>query len=328
MLDTTTQRLFSPFPREVGNPARSLVRSPEAFENFIRINNGKKDCYVAVYAPSANEGEYIIDKIFYEFDGSKSNWQEAVKDAKHFYSYMVEIGEKTIPVISGKKGFHFHQILRPKLYKNAKELLAQVTLSIITRAFNKNPNICFDTHPVGDVRRICRIPNTLRPPENLNYCTYLPFEEFLDMNEEELALHMKKPQTINLYLSTSRLSTLDDFEIEKEPIRLNGNGKEIEERSNGFKPSGSEFLKRILRPCLYNRLIQANPSHAVRVASTVDLLRLGMGEDLILRTYQKLNWLDWNEETTSYQISSCKKVIPYGCKKLRGLGIPKNCCVG
>jgi len=201
-LDGTTIRLFSPFKREVANPKRKPIWSLRQFVKFIEENNGRNDCYTSVYPL-----DETIDKIFLDLDGPK-----ALEDAKAIYEYVyLEQDIPVIPVASGKKGIHLYILLKPKTYENPSNLLSMVTYRILEDTFGeKVKETSVDPHVIGDVRRICRIPNTLRPPENLNWCTYLPPHKFVEMTETELVKHIKSPH-IYEYDLNGRYLTLHDL---------------------------------------------------------------------------------------------------------------------
>jgi hypothetical protein len=180
VIDITTRLLFGEFPREVGTPVRQTIYSEKQFEDFIARHNGKSDCFVSVYPNNLK-----ITEIFFDFDGAG-----ALGDAKQLYTFLTERGYPVIPVASGKKGYHLHVLVKGN--GGDKEQLRLVAWSIIYTAFGeKRPTV--DEKVVGDLRRLCRIPNTLRPPENLNYCTYLPPNVFVKMTERDVAEHIKSP---------------------------------------------------------------------------------------------------------------------------------------
>ncbi len=317
ILDKTTVRLFGKFPREVGNPVRRVVRGMKELENFVIENNGQHECFVGVYPQFGK----VIDKIILDADGKGS-----LNEAKQLYKDLRSKNIFVIPVVSGKKGFHLHMLMKPGIYKNSKELLLNATLKLLEDTFGTNDKgelNCknFDSTTFGDVRQLIRIPNTLRPPENRNLCTYLPPDEFLDMIEEDIAIHMK---TIHSYkYSGDLLPSVDSFS--KTSVR----SKSIEQINiNDEIPVTKEnhILKNVLRPCLYRHMLRSEPPHQVRVAVTVDLLKF-FTESEILKMYSSLGWIDWDPKTTAYQIKSCKNLQSYSCKTLRKKGIPRECCV-
>ncbi len=179
MVDRTTQLLFGEFPRDVGNPRRRVIYSLRQMENFIARNNGVNDCYTGVYPNSLR-----IAEIFHDHDG-----KGALEESKRLYIFLRNRSYPVVPVASGKKGIHLHQLVKGD--GGTKEQLIDVTHSVLNATFGTKPP-SVDPHPIGDVRRLCRIPNTLRPPENLNFCTYLP-PDFTKMDERELAEHIKSP---------------------------------------------------------------------------------------------------------------------------------------
>jgi len=319
MLDRTTLKLFGKFPREVGIPSRSVVRSRKDLENFVINNNGINDCYIGLYPLS---GE--IDKISFDSDG-----KGALSETKQLYKNLISEDYPVIPVISGKKGFHIHIRLTPKQYEQPKEVLLNAQLKILEDTFGVNEKgelkcESFDSHVFGDVRRIFRIPNTLRPPENRNYCTYLPPEEFLDMTEEDIAEHTKSTHSYS-FSNGDVLLTLHNFP--KTNVKAK-NFVPVESMSEGSgRTINNDVLKNLLRPCLYRHIITNNPRHDVRVASTIDLLRFGISQGEILRMYSQLDWSDFNGDITKYQINNVRSLRPYSCKTLIKRGIPKECCV-
>jgi hypothetical protein len=315
-LELTTLQLFSSFPRYVGNPHQKIVYDLYEFSNFIVENDGVHDCFTCVYDIQRN-----IDKIFYDLDGS-----ESLKDAKVMYKYLTEKGYNVIPIASGSKGIHLYPLLKPKIYGDqAKDLLYKASISIVKNAFKGDCGKSVDAHVLGDVKRLCRIPNTMRPPKNRNWCTYLP-EWFIDMNDEEFAKWIKEPHNIN-YEIKGKLPTLFDLIDEKlDDLTL----RNLSDDSLSIKiGNGSNYLKNILRPCLYKHIVSVHPHHEIRVACTIDLLEIGLGEEGILSAYGTLGWEDWNEDYTKYQIKQINSMgyKKYSCKKLRMLGVPEICCV-
>jgi len=318
-LDATTQMLFSPFEdREVANPSRRHVRNIDDFIRFIEQNNGVADCFSSVYPADGT-----IDKIFFDIDSK--GVAGSVEDARKLYSHLLMKDLNVIPIISGKKGFHFYVLLKPKRYKEAKTLLTKAAYSILYEVFgsdNGKINVgTVDPHIIGDIRRISRVPNTLRPPENLTWCTYLP-EDWVKMSTAELVEQMKSPHTYD-YILDGETPTLHDFP--EPPIEIT-EWNPVESTTAIHPMKGNIFLKNLLRPCLYRHMMMNEPRHDVRVASTIDLLGFFTPQE-IFEIYEVLGWKDWDPKLTWSQIESCKGFKPYGCKRLRNLGIPEVCCI-
>ncbi|MBU2613808.1 hypothetical protein KJ925_05150 [Patescibacteria group bacterium] len=311
-LDYTTRLLFSPFlDREVANPKRAVINTEKEFVDFIEMNNGRKDCYASLYTLGGT-----INKIFWDLDG-----KNALKDAKELYSFFISKNYKAIPIASGKKGFNIHLILRPiEYYDLPKKLLTNAYLSIISDVFGERENTV-DPHVIGDLRRVCRIPNTLRPPNNSCWCTYLPPDKFLNMSDENVAEHIKSPKTYS-YDNGKYLPVLTDFKYEGREVNISYSAIPA---GTGEIGDGNQYLKNILRPCLYRYIRYQNPYHFIRVATTIDLLDVGCTEHEILKIYSMLHWKDFDANITKYQIDTCKYLRKYSCKRLRAKGI-KGCC--
>ncbi|MBU1037411.1 hypothetical protein KKF32_05340 [Patescibacteria group bacterium] len=320
-LDPTTEMLFSPFDREVGNPRRWRIHTENDFIKFIEQNNGASDCYSSIYPADGT-----VDKIFFDID-SQNGVTGALDESRRLYTFLLSRGFNVIPILSGKKGFHFYLLLQPKQYDNAKSRLTRATLSVLSECFGYSDDgviktATVDPHIIGDIRRISRIPNTLRPPLNLTWCTYLP-PDWVKMTTAELIGQMKSPIKYDYDLDGS-FPTLDDF---PDPPAEIMKWKEIEVIEPARPINDNTFLKKLLRPCLYRHMMSDHPGHAVRVASTVDLLQF-FEPAKIVEMYRALGWTDWDPDETMKQIESCRRLKPYGCKKLRQLGIPEACCIG
>lgn len=320
-LDNTTQILFSPYDREVANPKRWNIHSKDEFIKFIERNNGASDCYTSVYPLDGT-----IDKITFDLDDEKRGVVGVAPEARRLYGWLLMKGYNVIPVLSGKKGIHLHLLLRPKKYDDAKGLLTKATYSILCDVFGydegkKIKSVFIDSSLIGDIGQLIRIPNTLRPPENLAWCTYLP-ADWVKMTTPELVSHMKSPMTYDYDLDGT-FPTLDTF---PEPPAEIIKWKIVEDTEPAHPIKDNKFLKGLLRPCLYRHMMSYHPGHAVRVASTVDLLQF-FEPAKVLEMYRVLEWDEWDPDETMRQIYSCRHLKPYSCKRLRQLGIPRLCCV-
>jgi hypothetical protein len=303
IFDQLTRQLFGKFPREVG--IRSNIYSMDAMQRYLVENDGVTDCYTSIYTL-----DYEIDKIFFDFDGYAS----ALEDAKKVCKWLVAEGHPVAVVASGKKGVHIYCLLKP--IPTTKEILSQATWGILKAVFgDRYTKTTADPHCIGDIRRISRIPNTRRPPDNRSWCTPLP-PEFLNFRWMDVVLWAKMPhefseaprptQTIN-DLPHVKLSDIANItpSLIAQPV-VSG-------------PS-NDLLKAYLRPCLFNAISVPNPMHVARVATATDLLQVFNPED-VRSLLEPLNWLDWNNTISLSQIKSCKHLKPYTCSKLRSIGM-------
>jgi len=298
----------------------------------------------------------MIDKIYFDFDGIEGGMKDALPYAQTFYRFLVGMKKfSVIPVASGKKGFNLYVILKEQMYPNAKQLLRDVAYSLIVECFGKvtqlnyvdknereHPTLAkvdeegkvgeiiyLDPKPLGDVRRFSRIPNTLRPPGNCAYCTYLDPYKFPKMTINQVYKAIKRENSYAYNLKT--YVTLKDIEIHPHLEEFlmhvnnnqngNGNGNKNLTSSHNLD---TKHLELALRPCLFKNMLSPEPRHDVRVASSADLIDMGFSTDEITDMYRKLEWIDWDENITRYQIEHCKP-IHYSKKKLKEIGVCYNC---
>lgn len=314
ILDPVTSQLFEDsFPREITSK-RKLITTPRHFEQEIDILNGAiEDLYTNV---NPINGE--INKISIDFDGA-----ESLKESQKLCTYLLGLGIPCIPVASGRRGVHLHVLFKTRKGEDNKEILYKTTKSLLLKSLPKNKAV--DPHLIGNTRAMIRIPNTLRPPENMSFCTYLPpGKAFLEMTETDLATHIRGT---HYYLAedygiNKHPPTFEEFilpEVDKEQVQF----AEFD-NSKSVHYSDNEQLKHLLRPCLYRLMTVEEPRHKVRVAATADLLRSEISPNQILDMYRSLNWRDWDEKWTAYQIGKVKTIY-WHKKKLKQLGICYDC---
>ena len=311
--------LFSPFFREVGKKRKVVHNLSEWIAEIDKLN-GYDDVFTSVYPLDGT-----IDKIFFDID-DKYDIEKAFVVAADLYKYLMSNKFTAIPIATGKKGFQIHVLLEPRSYSNLdirkkKLLLANAAYYILEEAgIIENGAIPpqIDTHVIGDIRRLCRVPNTLRPPENKSYCVFLPPDFYLYNVDEVVELTKQTSSEYNYKIQN--LPTLYDFphvlseERKREFIK-------IDEARSRAPENIKEYLKRLLRPCLFEEIIKPEPLHHARVATTIDLLYLGYSPSEIADIYSKLGWVDFDYDKTFYQIYQIQKggYKPYSCKKLRAL---------
>ena len=338
MFPSITETLFCPFPREVmAKPAeqgydddiigRWKVNNLKQAERFVNSNNGRYDCCFAIYSYP----HFILDRISLDLDGSY-----AISEGQQIYKWCIEHKLSTIPVISGKKGIWLHILLKEEFYDKPKQILTRATLGLVREALGEDSK-SLDRSKVGDVRGMSRVPNTLRPPDNINWCSYLP-QDFHKMTESEVAYYSKSPYVPNgEYFPIKREKTL--FDLPQAEITVsNGNGSMFFLSSRGEFASNIDvtnphkFLQRLLRPCLYRSITSKKPPNVVRVAVVADLLRLSFSEQEIYSALSRLEWDNFSSNITRYHIHRLSEMgndLPsYSCSRLSAEGIEhKERCI-
>ena len=328
-INSTTLQLFSPFARTVGNPVQYPINNQNEFEYFLDKNNGIKDCSSSVYA-----NDEKIDKVWFDFDGKNS-----FEEAKKVYKYLKAKNAKCIPVISGKKGIHLHLLVKSNVYiesANAKAILMDVETTIVHEALgikDWSQETALDWTKAGVIHATCRIPNTLRPPQNKTWCSYLP-EDWDDMSTYDLWTYAKQP---NEFSYTGKILPIETFISETPVFQAIKTQSQINETYSQNKiaipDNMSEFLKKVMRPCLYRHILSKNPNHNVRVAATIDFLHAGFSPEEIIQIYSKCGWSNFNEGITKEKINYLAQRVynddmsAYSCQKLRIMKVPRVCCV-
>ena len=328
-------------PREFGIPQRFYLDSLDSLQHYETLYNGDSDCFVSVYQTPVNN-HVTLDKIFFDFDQRTGlcSPEQALTDAKRVYKHLIDQGHTVAVIASGRKGIHIHVLLKPTTLtsENAKTTLYSASMQILTSTFgniaqgmeydsnNKQSSVYYaldegsrvigaDPQITGDIRRICRLPNTRRPPENLSWCVWVPNRKFLKMSWIDIINQTKHPEQASPLPSPTK--TILDIPKFNTPLTIIPS----QYHESDTNPSGeSILLSGLLRPCIYNAIREINPTHKARVAATIDLLPIWSPNE-IADMYSQLNWFDWDREATLLQINYCKKYYPYSCNTLRSQGI-------
>ena len=340
--------LFSTFPREVlaltrtmdngiKIPTRSVVLSQKELNLFVKKYAGVQDLYVGSFIYEGNTGNTTVDKLPFDFDDEHSKY------APKFAKWLKE--NKIGYVVVGTYFDRYH-IYVPVYPQKATPLeLQEAQLSLLEQAeiYEKidNGNGSYyqpmtDTHIIGDIRRVMRMPNTPRLPKKEGgsitcYSTYLP-QNFYELEKSEVYSMLKQPND----METPDFYPRPLFEIVKpltrdfrSMLRIYVNTEDVELQYIPKDPL-LKFVQSILRPCVWKSLVSANPPHFIRVAATIDLRDLGFSQMQIFDVFSKLDWVDWNADVCSYQVSdilSKTNYKRYSCRKIISSGFPcdPNC---
>ena len=346
-MDSLTLQLFGRFPREI-SLFRKTIYNIKDFKNYIQFKSGIEDIYTSVY-PS----NFIIDKIFFDFDWGP----DVLGDTKKVFKYCQDQGWQPVPIISGKKGYHLYIPVAPEIHSTkAKIRLLRAHYSIIENTFgefrqetiklkgskeiqvfkNKDGLIGPDPTICGDVRQICRVPNTLRPPDNINYCTYIDPDKFLEMTELDIIDYMKSPHQLDIQIDFRHAPKLQDFNYDfKDPPEFDDTTWTPLNKDNDVEVNiQNKYLKTIMRPCVYRHIAAIHPGNYIRFCAALDLLFIGLSPEKITSIFSSLGWEDFDANTTlsriewikSKMISNPELYHPPSCGSLRHKGIPLFCC--
>lgn len=309
--------LFSIFPREIGIPnplqkssfyRREINSSRELHRYLVLMTGSNKGVYVSLYDTNV---EVTIDKFVFDLD-CKTNLNKALEDT----IVLVErLKKKSIPcsvIFSGSKGFHVYGLLKPK--KLSRDI-ATYYLAHLQRDLSKGIETV-DTHLIGDLRRMIRVPNTMN---NNHYCTPLP-TGFQKMTPEEILNYSTRIRTRTLHFTRGTLKSIPELVDVNFSQKISNEAQSIapQDTMNISSVPDIEILKELVRPCVFEAVTKPNPPHIVRLDLVSELMFLGFSEDQVLEIIKDLDWEDFDERATKYQIKKIfeKKLKPCSNSKL------------
>lgn len=280
--------------------------------------------------------EYIADEVL----------APVLEDAQSLIRRSHEDGIPVFCVFSGF-GMHVYQMYREH---NRPDKQVDTTGKKYIRDLNLTTA---DVKVSRDVKRIMRIPNARRchlemedgvmvgsRPTSIYTIPLLP-QEVLDASTSELLEMATEPRSFSddelAYLHPKyrpEMKTHDDYldsgnmdDVTQKEMR------KMEEPVDTDKFL-SWFLKEHLRlPCMYERIQQPEPDHAVRRNCAVLLFNLGMKPGEVVDIFSRIGWIDWNREITKEQLSQIyrKGYSDMSCRTLRKEGFctradnPRDC---
>lgn len=217
----TTRVLFDNFPRHVGK-YRAKVYDWDSFQRYLGKASGREECYVSVYPLVPSGSDWTVpdgglDKVTFDFDGNG-----AFEQSCKVYRTALKNGFDAIPAISGKKGFHTHILSQPMDIPQAKvkETLMDISCQILKEALGITDwadSGSVDWHVIGNSSALIRVPGTLRPPDNISYCSFLP-PDYYTMDEAEVYRFTKSQQDFDYDLNSGK--SLLDVLKNYDPIAL------------------------------------------------------------------------------------------------------------
>lgn len=298
--------LFPTYPRMVGNPKQVLVYNRDDLNRFAAIQSSDNDKNFASSCSYYNNSPVFEDN-FIETDELNP---EPVRKVALWYDAH---GIPWIALLSANRGIHIHGLMESEIVnlKTVKKFADMVISETNTLQF-------FDPHVTGDLKRLCRIPNTQRLGNG--WCVPITREELFTINDEK---EFKKLCIAPRFLDFKIGRRPSIFEFVKEEIDEN-----ITPQVSVAPPKEIFFIKDLLRPCVYEAIITPNPRHYFRMSAVIELLNHGITDIQILRIFEKLHWIDFDHAKTRYQIDkiiekrkSGDLTIPFG--KIR-LGCDKK----
>lgn len=361
-LDPYQDLLFGEFPRAVGTNAESgqlnqfVVHSAGEFAVFLDRTAGKRNPYASLsWRPLG--GELRLSTVSIDFDTpEKPDWpvfgartpdvdemislmrtDEDVADAVLYEpladarTLALAATEESIPVFAvfTGLGFHVHLCYQEKtnpdkqIDTTAKRFVSELDLHTA------------DAAPIGDTKRIMRVPNMERVhvvsdgrrliEQRATGCYTIP----LSVDDLDSA----SPSDVLELATAPRNPPLPDLsdrpEMQHYPDYARDAGEDMTERdlrkldTSVLADRNDEMLTHLLEeclqmPCMVERIQQPEPEHFVRQNSAVLLFNAGFTPHEVADIFQSIGWRDFDRQVTvnqleqiyrrGYSDASCKSI--------------------
>lgn len=203
--------LFGTYPREFGKN-RTFVRTKNEALDLINTSNRKSNCWMTIHR-LGKKRDYTtttIEKLFFDLDG-----KDCFDKTKQFHKFLDNKDLQHLILYSGN-GYHVYTMTMPASkqtgIKSLKNTVRNAQLSIIKEAgmtFGNPKEKDFDSHVIGDIGRISRVPNTLNL-KGKRYCIPLT-EDDLETSHEEIK-EKAKNQYFQYNLFGNKLLNLSQYD--------------------------------------------------------------------------------------------------------------------
>lgn len=374
-MDAITERLFGEFPRAVatdtvtGQLRQWVVHSPGEFDIFTDAVDGKRNPYVSIsWRPVG--GEVHLDKCYVDFDTpQKPDWpvfdadeplpedeivarmrnDSAVADAvlgqpiAEARALIERAAENNTPAIAVFSGFGIHVHL---LYREKERPEQQIETT--ARKYRGDLNLdCVDEQPIGDVKRVVRVPNCERVhietdgeriiaqrPTGVHTVPLVPADfDGLDaptlLEVARTPRHPDPPDVERPVMQTHENYIQQVDEADQSDQRT-VDASIIGEDDDLLAFCLEEWLQ---LPCMYERIQQPSPSQPTRFNCAVLLLNLGFSVTEVTEIFSRIGWRDFDRQKTKGYVQQIyrKGYSDMSCASLRTEGLcvhadaPEDC---
>lgn len=311
---------FGSFGRELGSPERWFTEDPEDLVKLVqRCAVEKKPCFMSVQPFKARNVVLGLEKLFYDFD-SKTEPPILDKPWSEMLTLVERLkGELSIEplIVATYRGYHVYVFLWQVVeFSFSQQAFARdLYATLQNMLLDGRPYATLDSHVLGDLKRMSRVPYTLH--EKGVECTPV------DLNGQPLQI-----DSLNRYRALGIQEGLFREAIKK--VKDRETAREILEVFESFKskPMVQKPYRRKwqIRPCFLEALKAGEMPHEMRMALVYEASCSGMSFDETVNLYRCLN--DFNEEKTRYQVTwllgHAQSVKPYRCKTMQ----KKGWCLG
>jgi hypothetical protein len=349
----------SSFPRRFGIPEQRVVNS--AVEVLALINQCLREglsSYISVYdfreGHPSEGGNPVIDRIYIDLDLESSEFKalmlrlekgedvleevlrlrrtllaQVIKEAKRLVEVLARRGIIPRIVLSGFKGVNIFIDFAPVQFSFPE--LAKTVLSSFTERVAKEADVRVDMSVVGDLSRICRIPNTLHSKASKvlgrpQYCVPITVDELETLTVDQYdALCSAQRLTVvqrfeNIDVSREIVRIVKELDPDDFLVNVGRNGYvkdpelvaeyEREARREIFASEDYEELR--MRPC-FKRVrresiqLDGSEGHNMRLAAVAEMIANEISIPSIVRWFDFC--ADFNPDVTRRKV---EEIISYG----------------
>lgn len=255
--------------------------------------------------------------------------QAVLKDVCHNVRELAEdCIDKEIPIFGVFSGFgiHVHQLWEPTMSRVSDKMLSTVNKWVSELGLS-----CADERASGRPFRIMRVPNIERICHDEEIGTGL---YTIPLKAAELA-RIEPEMLVDLSLSPrpeigSEPDSRPQMKVHEDylgPGYDEGVGQEkmrpIPEKTPAEQLAQKIIKETVQMPCVYERAFGRNPPNDVRVKLGIMLLNAGYSVNEATELIGRLNWVDFDRETTQYQLKKLKQSGKgdWSCKTMQAKGL-------
>jgi hypothetical protein len=245
-----------------------------------------------------------------------------------------------IPVMGVFSGFgvHVHQLREPTRSRPGDKMLSTCNKWVSDLSLS-----CADEAASGRPFRIMRLPNTERiahidshaegepgsgtdnrrtgiyqVPLTAAEMAEIEPKDLMDLSQSPRPKIGSEPQSRpQMKVQTDYLGPQYDEGVGQEKMRP------VPDKSMADDMAELLIKKLVQMPCVYERALGRNPPNDVRVKVGIMLLNSGKTVGEATELISRLNWVDFDRETTKYQLKQLKKTGKgdWSCKTMRAKGL-------
>lgn len=305
---------FGLFGRELG-PPRWYTDNPDEFLMFIRrCAETRRPCFMSVQPYRSYDTPFGLEKLYFDFD-SKTEPSDLALAFQDVLALVTRLkGELSVEslIVATYRGFHVYVFLWHVVeFRTEHEMIAKgVYQRLQEKLLSDYPYETLDTHCVGDIKRLARVPYTLH--EKGVVCRPV------DLNRKPITL-----ENLDLYRERGVQERL--FKEVVQEVREKLDADEALKVFDSFKVGPQiQFGKHGLRPCFVEALKSGNMPHEMRMALVHEAHANDMSRDEILDLFEKQS--DFDRERCNYYVEKMLDSIaregchPYRCATILAKG--------